>query len=126
MEDDVLNIIHKQIAASFLIFGLFYGMALAGGVEQGANHKVGMEYYEFAPAELTIQAGDTVTWLNNDNRDHDLAFYEVKPVNAPTDENPQDMRVDEKYSLVFNQAGVFKYLCTIHKRQDMKGLIIVK
>ncbi|VAW48379.1 hypothetical protein MNBD_GAMMA04-868 [hydrothermal vent metagenome] len=115
------TIFNRPAALGFFALSLF-----VSGMLQGAEHKVGMEFYEFTPAELTIQVGETVTWLNGDDTDHDLAFYEVKPVNAPTKNNPQDIRVGEKYSFVFNQAGVFKYVCKIHRRQDMKGIITVE
>jgi len=122
----MLSIANKQIAVSFLVFGLSYGIALAGGMPQGAVHKVGMEGWLFNPEELTIQVGDSVTWLNDDDVDHNIAFYEVRPANAPTEKKPQGVDVGKKYSLVFNQAGVFKYVCRIHKRQDMKGVVIVE
>ncbi len=115
------TIFNRSAASCFFALSV-----LVSGALQGAEHKVGMEFYEFTPAEITIQAGDTVTWSNGDDADHDLAFYEVKPANAPTEKNPQDIRVGEKYSFVFNQAGVFKYVCKIHRRQDMKGVITVK
>ncbi len=105
---------------------LFTLSLLASGVLQSAEYKVGMQDWIFTPEELTISAGDSVTWLNDDNADHNLAFYEVRPAGAPTEKKPQDIRVGQEYSLVFNQTGVFKYVCKIHRRQDMKGVITVK
>jgi len=122
----VLKTINKQIAVSFLIFALSYGVALAGGTEQGVAHKISMADWLFTPAELTVQSGDTVTWLNDDDTNHDVAFYEVTPANAPTEKKPQKIRKRKEFSLSFDQAGVFKYVCTIHKDYDMKGVIIVK
>jgi len=122
----MLNIMNRLVAAPFLIFGLSYGIALAGSASPDVVYKVSLENWEFTPAELTIQPGDTVTWLNDDDTDHNLGFYEVRPATGPTDKKPEDLSVGKKYSLVFNQKGVFKYVCTIHKRQDMKGTVIVK
>jgi len=122
----MLNLTDKRVAIFFLIFALTYGMAFAGGVEQTTGHKVGMQDWVFTPAELTIQVGDTVTWLNDDDTNHDVAFYEITPVNAPTREKPQKVRKRKEFTLSFDHAGVFKYVCTIHEDYDMKGVIVVK
>ncbi len=105
---------------------LFALSLLTSGVLQSAEYKVGMRDWLFTPEELTIKAGDSVTWLNDDSADHNLAFYGARPAGAPTKKKPQDMRVGEEYTLVFDQTGIFEYVCKIHRRQDMKGVIIVK
>jgi len=120
----MFNIIRK-IATSSVLFVFSIGLVIAGGTAP-ATHKVGMADWLFKPAELTIQAGDTVTWLNDDDTLHNVAFYEVKPANAPTREKPQKVRKRKEFSLAFDQAGVFKYVCTIHEEFDMKGVITVK
>ncbi len=117
----MLAALKRWVVPMFFAFSL-----LTSGVLQSAEYKVGMQDWLFTPEELTISVGDTVTWLNDDTADHNLAFYGARPAGAPTEKKPQDIDVGETYSLVFDQPGVFEYVCKIHRRQDMKGVITVK
>lgn len=92
---------------------------------QAEEYKIGMEGWEFSPAILTIKAGDMVTWVNDDDTAHNIAF-EVQFDGAPTREKPVKVRTTEGYSLVFNNTGTFHYVCKIHENYDMKGTIIVE
>src|SRR4051812_23810034 len=40
---------------------------------KAATHTVTIKNMRYAPATLTIQAGDSVTWVNADARDHTVA-----------------------------------------------------
>lgn len=113
------NVTGKQFFASIFIFTLFSGAAQAGESE------IGMEGWEFSPAELTIVEGESVVWYNDDDTNHDLAFF-TKLENAPTLEKPYKVRSTKRYTLTFNKAGTYNYTCKIHRDYDMKGVIIVK
>ncbi len=102
----------------------FILMLSYSGLGQAGEFKVGMEGWEFNPAKLTIQVGDKVTWLNDDDTAHNLAF-EIEFETAPTRSKPTKVRMNKEYSLVFNKAGVYKYICKIHESYDMKGVIVV-
>jgi plastocyanin len=72
-----------------------------------ANPSVGMSNMAFDPATLHIQAGQTVTWTNNDNMDHtvtadDSSFF------SPT------IHMGGKYTHTFSSAGTYPYHCVIH------------
>jgi plastocyanin len=70
----------------------------------------------FSPANLTVKAGSTVTWTNNDNMDHT-----VTSDNGSFDSG--HITMGSKYSKVFATTGSFPYHCTIHA--TMKGTITV-
>jgi len=89
------------------------------------EHKIGMAGWEFNPVKLNIKTGDTVTWLNDDDTNHNIAF-EIEFDSAPTLEKPIKVRATKEYSLVFNQAGTYHYVCKIHANYDMKGVIIAE
>jgi plastocyanin len=71
--------------------------------------------YRFAPAAITVQAGSTVTWTNNDNFTHNVAFQ---------GEAPRTMAPGEEATRAFPSAGTFAYQCTLHPT-DMQGSVIV-
>ncbi|HEC16844.1 MAG TPA: hypothetical protein ENI99_09785 [Sedimenticola sp.] len=100
-------------------------LAFSFGVAQAGEHEIGMAGWEFNPAELTITAGETVVWYNDDDTNHDIAF-EIEFENAPTLEKPHKVRSTKRYAMTFNQPGIYRYTCKIHRDYDMKGVIIVK
>jgi plastocyanin len=89
------------------------------------QHTVGMAGWEFNPVELTIRVGDTVVWHNDDDTAHNVAF-EIEFADAPTLDKPRKVRMEEKWAFTFDEAGVYKYTCKIHRKYDMNGVIVVK
>ena len=72
----------------------------------------------FSPTTLTVKAGTTVTWTNNDGMVHTVTADD-----ASFDSGNIAM-TGGKYSKVFSTAGTYTYHCTIHP--TMKGTIVVK
>lgn len=71
--------------------------------------------YSFQPAEITIQKGGTVIWLNKDSAGHNVKgnfFYSGL------------LREGQSFQQTFNEEGTFDYYCTLHP--GMKGRIIVQ
>ena len=83
-----------------------------------ASNAVSIVNMSFSPATLTVKAGTTVTWTNNDNMDHTVTADD-----ASFDSGNMAM-MGGKYSKVFSTAGTYTYHCTIHP--TMKGTIVVK
>lgn len=75
--------------------------------------------YKFVPAAITVPAGTTVTWTNNDNFSHSVQFLDG---GLPND--PQLMKPGESTTFTFQTAGTFKYQCHLHPQQ-MQGTVIV-
>jgi len=83
---------------------------------RGATHAVAIVDFAFAPATLTITAGDTVTWTNDD----DVAHTATSTAGA-FDSGLLDQ--GDSYSLAFTTPGTYDYLCTPHP--SMTGRIVV-
>jgi plastocyanin len=88
----------------------------------------------FAPATVTIKAGDTIEWQNVGNEVHhatsdpSLAIKSTD-VKTPSGAEPFDsgfMKPGETFSHTFKVAGVYKYACAVHETKGMIGEIIVK
>jgi len=91
----------------------------AGGaakpVAAGAN--VEMKNIQFVPASITVKAGQTIHWKNNDGVAHTVtatggAKFDSGTVNA-----------GGTYKFTPTTAGTIQYRCTIHPNQ--KGTITV-
>lgn len=79
-------------------------------------HTVVIQQMKFVPAELIVNEGDTVTWINRDIVDHNVteeANKEWSSANLPQ---------GKTWSMVVKKAAT--YFCTIHP--VMKGKLIVK
>jgi plastocyanin len=72
--------------------------------------------YRFDPKVIEIDAGDSVTWTNEDNFTHTVQV-----------EGQGDHKVEqgESVSITFDEPGTYDYVCTLHS-QDMDGTVIVK
>ena len=72
--------------------------------------------YRFDPKVIEIEAGETVTWTNEDNFTHTVQV-----------EGQEDHKVGQRESveITFDEPGTYDYVCTLH-RQDMDGTVIVK
>jgi plastocyanin len=87
-----------------------------GGGGGGAN--VTMEGIAFKPAEITIKAGDTVTWTNEDSVGHDVTGDDFKSGAAGGLGN------GDTFEHTFDTAGTFDYVCTVHP--GMEGTVKVE
>lgn len=93
-----------------------YGSSSSNNPVPVAN-SVSIVNMAFSPVTLTVTAGSTITWTNNDNMTHTVT----------ADDNSFDsgnIAMGSKYSKTFSTAGTYTYHCTIHP--NMKGTIIVK
>ena len=72
--------------------------------------------YRFDPKVIEIEAGETVTWTNEDNFTHTVQV-----------EGQGDHKVEQGGSveITFDEPGTFDYVCTLHSK-DMTGTVIVK
>jgi plastocyanin len=72
--------------------------------------------YRFDPKTIEIEAGQTVTWTNEDNFTHTVEV-----------EGQEDHEVGqgESVEITFDEPGTYEYVCTLHS-QDMDGTVIVK
>lgn len=72
----------------------------------------------FSPASITVQAGATVTWTNNDTMSHTITETDGK-----TGPDSSDVAPGGTYSFTYKTVGTFKYHCTIHP--SMTGTVTV-
>jgi plastocyanin len=91
------------------------GEAVSGAAASPATVKI--DNFAFAPATLTVTAGTTVTWKNDDDSPHRIGDKDGTFKSAALD-------TDDTFSHTFGAPGEYPYICTIHPY--MAGKIIVK
>jgi plastocyanin len=94
------------------------GGGSAGGGGGGAGAQVTMKDIKFDPSEVTVKAGDTVTWTNEDSVGHDVTGDDFKSG------DPGGIGDGDTFEHTFDEAGTFKYVCTVHP--GMEGTVKVE
>jgi plastocyanin len=79
-------------------------------------HTVIIQQMKFMPAELTVNEGDTVTWINRDIVDHNVTEEVHKEWSSG------NLPPGKSWQMVVAKSAA--YLCTIHP--VMKGSLNVK
>jgi plastocyanin len=77
---------------------------------------VTIDNFTFAPAELTVKVGTTVTWKNHDDIPHTIVSAGKFRSKA--------LDTDDSYSFTFTTAGAYSYFCSLHPH--MTGTIKVE
>lgn len=83
-----------------------------------------MHPYRFEPDALTIQPGDTVTFVDAQNDKHDVMFMTV-PKGVDMIMSPELRKKGESWSYTFTTEGTYEYHCHPHEDWGMRGTIIV-
>lgn len=85
----------------------------------------GNKPYYFSPDKLTIQPGDTVTFVNAQEDMHDVMFVEVPKGVDEMIMSPMHEKEGEKFSYKFTVPGTYNFHCHPHEALGMKGTLIV-
>ncbi len=102
------------IVLAVALFGAFGGADAAGTV-------VRIKGFGYFPSPVTIYAGQTVTWVNDDAVDHwVIDLSDASPAFVAS----QTIKPGEKYSAVFSSAGTVRYTDALYP--FMVGTVIVK
>jgi plastocyanin len=84
---------------------------------RAADASVTIDNFTFSPGRLTVKAGTTVTWVNQDDIPHTVAS-DTKVFKSKA------LDTDDKFSFTFATAGVYDYFCSLHPH--MMGTIVVE
>lgn len=98
-----------------ILLAITVAVILASAGAMAATSAVEIKNSMFTPQQITVSAGDTVTWTNQDTAKHDVNFGSFK---SPL------LGQGETYSYTFNQPGTYSYGCDVHP--FMKGSVTVQ
>jgi plastocyanin len=84
---------------------------------QAPETEVKIDNFTFAPQSITVKAGTTVTWTNDDDIPHTVAaktkLFKSKALDT-----------GDKFSFTFTTPGAFEYFCSLHPH--MTATIVVE
>jgi amicyanin len=82
-----------------------------------ADATVKIDNFTFDPPRLTVKAGTTVTWYNEDDIPHTVAAVGKQFRSKALD-------TDGKFSFTFTTPGSYEYFCSLHPH--MTGVVVVE
>jgi plastocyanin len=92
-------------------------MPATGEATEPTVHAVRIHQFTFEPAELEVNAGDEVVWINRDVAPH-----------TATGSDPEwdtgSLELGQSHRVAFPDSGIFAYRCLYHPQ--MRGTIAVR
>lgn len=96
----------------------------SSGAMMHEEHKVSITASGFVPKTITIKAGQSVTWTNNDTQDHTVNSAPHPTHTAYPPLNLGVIKPGESKSLAFPTAGTYKY--HDHLNPSLTGSVVVE
>lgn len=91
-------------------------LAVAGPAGAATTKAVNIFGSTFSPKSVTITEGDTITWVNRDNANHQILADKGQFVSAI-------LRPRQTFSFTFNAAGTYTYKDELNTR--LRGTVVV-
>ncbi len=84
------------------------GAAPQGKPATGIENKI--DNFSFGPMRLTVAAGTTVTWTNDDDVPHTVVSDDKTTFRSKA------LDTGEKFSYTFTKPGTHAYFCSVHPK----------
>ncbi len=81
--------------------------------------QVVIDDYAFAPAQVTVKPGATITWTNRDDMPHT-----VTDAATPRAFRSDTLDTGDSFSFTFTRPGTYHYFCSLHPH--MQGIVVVQ
>lgn len=92
-------------------------MASGADAARPAEARVSISQFKFQPAEISVAAGDTVTWVNADAEEHTVTATDRSYTSS-------GLEPAETFSHRFSAPGTYQYFCALHPH--MTATVVVK
>jgi len=118
----------KRISAIFVCAGILTAALALGarsksilptisGEMPASTAAIKIDNFSFGPATITIPAGTTVTWTNNDDVPHVVTSDDNKLFKSKA------LDTDDHFSFTFTKPGTYNYYCAIHPKMTAKIVV---
>jgi amicyanin len=107
----------RAVAKAALALAAVLAIAASVPAAHAEEPTVKIDNFTFNPPSLTVTAGATVTWMNEDDIPHTVA-------SATRAFKSKALDTDDSYTFTFTTPGVYEYFCSLHPH--MTGKIVVE
>jgi plastocyanin len=108
----ILGVVLTVLAAFASVAVTQPGVAKAG--DQSVSSEVKIDNFSFGPETLTVAAGTTVTWTNNDDVPHTVVSDDKTTFRSKA------LDTDDEVSYTFTKPGTYNYFCLVHPKMTAK------
>jgi plastocyanin len=99
------------VAAGFLSMAGMRGSQAVAAQDKTPNAiELKIDNFSFGPMTLTVAAGTTVTWTNNDDVPHTVVSDDKTTFRS------RALDTGEKFSYTFTKPGTYPYFCSVHPK----------
>lgn len=103
---------------------LLLALVAISGPAHAQEHSVTIDDFEFMPSTLTVNVGDTVTWVNKDEGVPHNAHATDDTFQTEVVEGSADGATSGSYTFTVDDVGTHGYICDVHP--NMQGTIVVQ
>jgi plastocyanin len=112
-----MRIRFARAAVAAGLLGCATGITLGVAFAEADDVAVKIDNFTFTPKSVTVKAGTTVTWTNQDDIPH--------TVTSTTQQfRSKALDTDDKFTFTFSTPGTYEYFCSLHPQ--MTGIIVVE
>jgi plastocyanin len=108
---------HIRVATALAVAAFTMAAVFPAASAQAAETLVQIDQFIFAPQRVSVKAGTTVTWVNDDDIPH-VVVASNKLFKSKT------LDTNDKFSFTFTTPGTYEYFCSLHPH--MTGTIVVE
>ena len=108
---------HIRVATALTVATFTMAAVFPAASAQAAETLVQIDHFIFAPQRVSVKAGTTVTWVNDDDIPH-VVVASNKLFKSKT------LDTNDKFSFTFTTPGTYEYFCSLHPH--MTGTIVVE
>ena len=115
---DIVRLLRAGVVLALVFCAAFVMPAiLAAAAPPSPAVDLNIAKFAFAPQEITIAPGTTITWTNRDEAPHTV-------VSSDKSFTSKGLDTDDKFEHTFSSEGDFSYICTVHP--FMTGVVHVR
>ena len=105
------------VATAFGVVLLVAAATFAAWSAPATDAEVDIDQFTFLPQRITVKAGTTVTWINEDDVPHTI-------VSSSKVFKSKALDTADKFSFTFTTPGTYDYFCSVHPH--MTGAVVVE
>ena len=107
----------SRVATAFGVVLLVAAATFAARSAPATDAEVDIDQFTFTPQHITVKAGTTVTWINEDDVPHTI-------VSSSKVFKSKALDTADKFSFTFTTPGTYDYFCSVHPH--MTGAVVVE
>ena len=107
----------SRVATAFGVVLLVAAATFAARSAPATDAEVDIDQFTFLPQRITVKAGTTVTWINEDDVPHTI-------VSSSKVFKSKALDTADNFSFTFTTPGTYDYFCSLHPH--MTGAVVVE